>query len=67
MPHTPQTPHGTETPEALTLKMQTSIASAAIVNIMAGNSMNTAAATLVLKNVMAANHPLQGRERGTER
>lgn len=34
-----------------------SIATADIVNMMAGNSMNTAAATLVLKKVMAANHP----------
>lgn len=45
--------------------MQMSIATADIVNIMAGNSMNTAAATLVLKKVMAANHPLeetQGKE-----
>lgn len=51
--------------EALTLNMQTSIATADVVNMMAGNSMNTAAATLVLKNVMAANQPLRGRERRT--
>lgn len=48
-----------ETPEAPTLKMQMSIVTADIVNIMAGNSMNTADATLVLKKVIAANHPLQ--------
>ena len=43
--------------------MQMSIATADTVNIMAGNSMNTAAATLVLKKVMAAIHPLGERER----
>lgn len=43
--------------------MQMSIATADIVNIMAGNSMNTAAATLVLKKVMAASHPLEEIER----
>lgn len=37
--------------------MQMSIVTADIVNIMAGNSMNTADATLVLKKVIAANHP----------
>lgn len=55
-----------ETPEAPTLKMQMSIATADIVNIMAGNSMNTAAATLVLKKVMAANHPLGETQRKEE-
>lgn len=55
-----------ETPEAPTLKMQMSIATADIVNIMAGNSMNTAAATLVLKKVMAANHPLRETQRKEE-
>lgn len=39
--------------------MLTSIATADIVNMMAGKSINTAAATLVLKKVMAANHPLE--------
>lgn len=43
--------------------MQMSIATADIVNIMAGNSMNTAAATLVLKKVTAANQPLEEIER----
>lgn len=41
-----------------------SIATAAIVNMTAGKSMNTAAAMLELKNVTAANHPL-GEKRET--
>lgn len=46
--------------------MQMSIATADIVNMTAGNSMNTAAATLVLKKVMAANQPLEESERNDQ-
>lgn len=50
-------------PRGLTFMITMAITAADIVNMMAGNSMTTAAPTLVWKNPIAASQPLQGKER----